>query len=365
MTAPDIRNRVFASHNTVVQTSAQKESKADIQFGIYVEKVWLPKIRANVEESTYAEYQHEVDVIAKYFCKTGVTLGALVAEDIEDFYEHLANERGLNGCTLQKYHSRITSACKYAARKLKWISFSPASDVDQPKKQDFIASYYNQHETKKLLDFVQGHKLELAVMLGIYGLRRSEVVGLKWEFVDFQNNTISIFNTVTQYTLDGVRHIKSKSRAKTKKSRRTLPIIPALRNKLLQMKQEQEECRRLCGRSYTTDYLAYVYVDEMGDRIKPDYITGTFRRFLEQKGLRLVRYHELRHSCASLLLANGVPLKQIQEWLGHSDFAITANTYAHLEFSSKLKSAEAMAWIDETTLALATEANGADSVENG
>ncbi len=63
-----------------------------------------------------------------------------------------------------------------------------------------------------------------------------------------------------------------------------------------------------------------------------------------------MRFHDLRHSCASLLLASGVPLKQIQEWLGHSDFAITANTYAHLEFNSKLSSAKAMTWLDKTSM---------------
>ncbi|MGL4668103.1 MAG: tyrosine-type recombinase/integrase, partial [Saezia sp.] len=73
--------------------------------------------------------------------------------------------------------------------------------------------------------------------------------------------------------------------------------------------------------------------------------------FMVKNGFRRIRYHDLRHSCASLLLANGVPLKQIQEWLGHSDFAITANTYAHLEFNSKLASAQAMTWIDKTSLA--------------
>jgi site-specific recombinase XerD len=64
-----------------------------------------------------------------------------------------------------------------------------------------------------------------------------------------------------------------------------------------------------------------------------------------------MRFHDLRHSCASLLLANGVPLKQIQDWLGHSDFAITANTYAHLDYNSKLASAGAMSWIENTSLA--------------
>ena len=76
--------------------------------------------------------------------------------------------------------------------------------------------------------------------------------------------------------------------------------------------------------------------------IKPHYVTESFPKLLKAKGMRQIRYHDLRHSCASLLLANGVPMKQIQEWLGHSDFSTTANIYAHLDYSSKLTSADAM-----------------------
>ena len=185
-------------------------------------------------------------------------------------------------------------------------------------------------------------KLELAVILGFYGLRRSEIVGLKWDAVDFSQNTITIQYTVTSCNLNGKHQIIEKKRTKNKSSRRTLPMIPALRDKLLRMKTEQEEWRRVCGRSYIKDYLEFVYVDELGDRVKPNYITHTFDKALKKHGLRKVRFHDLRHSCASLLLANGVSMKQIQEWLGHSDFGTTANIYAHLSFDSKLSSADAL-----------------------
>ena len=93
---------------------------------------------------------------------------------------------------------------------------------------------------------------------------------------------------------------------------------------------------------YIKDYLGYVCVHEIGDLIKPHYVTESFPKLLKAKGMRQIRYHDLRHSCASLLLANGVPLKQIQEWLGHSDFSTTANIYAHLDYRSKISSAQAM-----------------------
>ena len=80
----------------------------------------------------------------------------------------------------------------------------------------------------------------------------------------------------------------------------------------------------------------------MGERIRPAYLSNCFSRTLAQNGLRHIRFHDLRHSSATLLLAHGIPLKQIQEWLGHSDFSTTANIYAHLDAQSKSSTADAM-----------------------
>jgi integrase len=123
------------------------------------------------------------------------------------------------------------------------------------------------------------------------------------------------------------------------------------RAKLLAVWDEQQRYRKLCGNSYDKVEGQYICVNQLGKRIYPGYITEAFPKFMEENGFRRLRFHDLRHSCASLLLANGVPLKQIQEWLGHSTFAITADTYAHLEFSSKLQSAQAMSRIYKTSLA--------------
>ena len=89
--------------------------------------------------------------------------------------------------------------------------------------------------------------------------------------------------------------------------------------------------------------MRYVFVDAMGNLIQPDSVTTGFPQLLKENGLRRIRFHDLRHSCASLLLKEGVPMKQIQEWLGHSDISTTANIYAHLDSQSKNLSARTMA----------------------
>ena len=240
------------------------------------------------------------------------------------------------------YHAIIHRALKYAV-KMDMIPANPADRIERPKKDRFVGSFYDSHEVNELFFHLEGHPLELPIKLGaFYGLRRSEILGLKWSDIDFTANTITIRHTVTSCNVDG-KHIEvAADTTKTKSSMRTLPLVPDFRDLLLRKKEEQAHYRKLCGRSYCTDYLDYVCVNELGERLKPNTLSSGFKRILETNGMRVIRLHDLRHSCASLLLANGVPMKQIQEWLGHSDFSTTANIYAHLDYHSKLSSAEAM-----------------------
>ncbi|MCI6824012.1 MAG: site-specific integrase [Ruminococcus bromii] len=130
--------------------------------------------------------------------------------------------------------------------------------------------------------------------------------------------------------------------AKTKSSMRTLPLVGSFAEYFKEVKAAQEVNKKVCGNCYNYEYDGYVFVDELGDLMRPEYLTSYFPQYIQKHGCKRMRFHDLRHSCASLLLANGVPLKQIQEWLGHSDFSTTANIYAHLDYTSKLSSAKAM-----------------------
>lgn len=129
---------------------------------------------------------------------------------------------------------------------------------------------------------------------------------------------------------------------KTKSSLRTLPLVGSFRDYFQKVKEAQELNKKVCGNCYNYEYDGYVFVNELGERMRPNYLTEYFPKYIAKHGMPKMRFHDLRHSCASLLLANGVPLKQIQEWLGHSDFSTTANIYAHLDYRSKISSAQAM-----------------------
>lgn len=317
-----------------------KVMNGDILFADYMEK-WLDIIKSSVAVPTFASYSTTVKkIVAPYFREKEVTLKNLTAKDIQEFY--LRELERVSASSVIHYHANIHKALKYAV-KIDLIDVNPADKVERPKKDRYVGSFYDADEVNALFEAAKGSKLELPILFGaFYGLRRSEAIGLKWDAIDFDQNTITIRHTVTSCDLDGKRILVASDTTKTKSSMRTLPLVPFMRERLLALKDEQEENRRLCGRSYIKNYLEYVCVNEIGDLIKPHYVTESFPKLLKANGLRHIRYHDLRHSCASLLLANGVPMKQIQEWLGHSDFSTTANIYAHLEYSSKLTSADAM-----------------------
>jgi integrase len=274
----------------------------------------------------------------------------LTATDINDFYDE--RYKIVKAATVEKQHANIHSALKFAVKK-NFIQHSVMDNVDRPDSVKFSAKFLRQSEAIALFEAIRGHRLETAVILGaFYGLRRSEVVGLRWSAIDFEANTISIEHTVTIAQVEGKTVVVAEDTTKSKSSLRTLPLVPQFRAKLLELKEEQEQFRKLCGNAYDKAEGKYICVNQLGKRIKPDYITNEFPKFMEEHGFRRLRFHDLRHSCASLLLANGVSLKQIQEWLGHSTFAITADTYAHLEFQSKQQAAQAMSWIEKTQLGL-------------
>lgn len=117
---------------------------------------------------------------------------------------------------------------------------------------------------------------------------------------------------------------------------RRLPLVPIIEKELLQRREEQMQNQKLYRKSYDTNYLDFVFVNDMGTLFKPnDYITRHFKELLQRNNLKVIRVHDLRHSVATLLLQQGFSLKQIQEWLGHSDIATTANVYAHVPYVEK------------------------------
>ena len=313
---------------------------SDMLFADYLLE-WLEIAKGRLAVATYSSYAAMINKpIGPYFRQRNLTLRELEARHLQMFYSEMLRKVKPN--TVIHYHAIIHSALKYAV-KTDMLVQNVADKVDRPKKNSFQPVFLSAEEMQKMFEALRGTKLELPVLVAaFYGFRRGEVLGLKWDAIDFERGTISVIRTVTTITVDGKQTEIEQQSAKTKSSLRTLPLIGSFREYFLQVKEAQELNKQVCGNCYNYEYDGFVFVDELGERMRVEYLTNAFPKFLESHGLRRMRFHDLRHSCASLLLANGVPLKHIQEWLGHSDFTTTANIYAHLDYKSKITSAQAM-----------------------
>ena len=305
-------------------------------------KLWIEKVKNNLEPTTYTSHLQMINSrIKNYFTLNPIKLLELTHLHIQNFYDIMLAD-GLKPTTVIRYHAIIRKSLDYAFKN-DLIVNNPADKVKRPKKNIFVGSFYSKNELSTLFEKSKNDPLHLIILLtAFYGLRRSEVLGLKWSAIDFVNKTITIKHTIVEVKINGKNKILGKDRTKTKSSHRTLPLTDEIIIALGNAKKQQKYYKRKFKKSYNTKYEEYVCLKPDGSLIKPDYVTRHFPLLLKHIGLRHIRFHDLRHSCASLLLSKNIPMKAIQEWLGHSDFSTTANIYAHLDINSKLLSAEAI-----------------------
>ena len=284
----------------------------DMPFSQFLNE-WLAMMKSSLMITTYGGYQYLiVDRINPYFDSKGMTIRKLKTKDIQAYYNTMLS-KGRKWNTIAKHHAIIRKALDYAV-KLEYIDSNPAVRIEAPKRKKFVTDYYNQEELNELFECVKGDLIEVPVILAAYyGLRRSEVLGLKWSAIDFNENTLCIRHTVCQGTIDGEYKLVQKDLTKNKTSMRTLPLIPEIKDLLLETKEQQERNRKKCRKAYCQDYLEYICVDDMGKLLKPNFVTEHLQLVLKKHGLKHIRFHDLRHSCASLLLANGVSLKEIDD----------------------------------------------------
>ena len=266
---------------------------SDMLFADYLLE-WLEIAKGRLAHATYGAYQGLLkSTIVPYFRKKKLTLRELEARHLQMFYSEML--RRVTPNTVIHYHAVIHSALKYAV-KTDMLVQNVADKVDRPKKNSFQPVFLSAEEMQKMFEALRGTKLELPVLVAaFYGLRRGEVVGLKWDAIDFEQGTISVKRTVTSTIIDGKYQEFEQQSAKTKSSLRTLPLIGSFREYFMQVKEAQELNKQVCGNCYNYEYDGFVFVDELGERMRVEYLTNAFPKFLESHGLRRMRFHDLRH----------------------------------------------------------------------
>lgn len=286
-------------------------------------------------KNSFSEYLLCVKIMGDYF-GNNLKLKDVTVKHIEDFFDYLRDVRGNKNITV-KHHAIILSPALRQAYRDDLIAKNPCEFLAKIKKEKSPRSYYNADEIEKLFEIIKDDQIEFIVKLAVYyGFRRSEILGLKWQAINFNDKTITIEHKV----LECKGGLYASNTLKTLSSNRTLPLLPVVEDMLLKHKANIEHNKLIYGKCYNPKYLDYICVNELGDLFLPNYVTNHFRKLLIKNKMRHIRFHDLRHSCASLLVANGVPMKNIQEWLGHSNFNTTADVYSHVDFSAKIESAK-------------------------
>ena len=329
--AEELKAKILAEYDNV-KTAPQK----DVLFSDFLYQ-WLETASSAIEPNTYATYKETIQrYIEPYFSRRKIKLQSLEPQHIQDFY-NAQLKKGLSASSILRQHANIRKALQHAV-KMNILPYNPAERVTLPKKKQYHASFYTVEQVNALLPLFKGEQIYTAVLLtAFYGFRRSEVLGLKWSHIDFEADTLTVQDTVVR--CGKVSRI-DKPRTKNKASHRTLPLITPLKEYLHQLKRSQDENSELLGAGYICN--DYICKCSDGSPFSPNYISCRFAKLIKRAELPHLRFHDLRHSAASMLLAMGYSLKEIQEWLGHGTLSTTANIYTHLQFQAKQNMASSM-----------------------
>lgn len=280
---------------------------------------WLAG-KIDLERSTREAYVIYITKhINPYFDNLGKEIEELRPLDIKGYVTYKrthgrkdGKEGGLSAVSVRKHLNIIKQALNEAVL-LEIIPTNPAAPIRLAKSKSISpnAKFIGIEQVRAMLTALEGHPLhDLVLITAYYGLRRSEVLGLKWSAVDFESNALHIRHTVVKNLT-----IEAKDRTKTESSRRAFELFPDVKEMLLKRKAAQG------GKS------PYIFTDAEGKLFRPDYVTRGFQRALRRKGLEVIRFHDLRHACATILFDRGMSIADVQQWLGHSDIETTMNIY--------------------------------------
>ena len=312
----------------------------DILFTDYMD-LWLSGKKKELEASTYEGYTYRILHIKEYFESKKLKVNEVSPRIISQYFQYelefgktsqKTGEKGPLSIRTVRSRRSILVAVFNQAMIDGLISQNPVTPVAVKGKKncDFAEEelFLTETEVTSLLKFLSKEypRLLPIAFFGAYlGIRRSELLGLKWSAVDFQKKTISIENTVVK-----VKSVIEKLSTKTRSSRRCLPLFDNACKCLLQVKNEQEKYRAFFGNTYknTGDYI---FTREDGSCYDPDLLSKQFTKAMGKYGRPEISLHKLRHSCASMAINRGWSVKQLQYWLGHSDVQTTMNIYAHYD----------------------------------
>lgn len=284
---------------------------------------WLEEVhKPTIKVSTYAKYR---TIINKHIIPSlgHVQLQKLTPQQVQKLYSEKLKD-GLTGKTVFSIHALLHKALDNAVR---WnlVVRNVCDAVTPPRVERHEIQPLTPEQSKQLLKAVEGRSIEAIIKLALTtGMRRGELLALRWSDIDFKDKSLNVRHTVDYIGRFGY----VESEPKTNASRRKIVIPDFVIEVLRQHRTRQKENKLKAGDAWQENNL--VFCNAVGSYISPDYLLELFHKVLEDAGLPDIRFHDLRHSAATLLLSMGVHPKVVQEILGHSRINMTMDTYSHV-----------------------------------
>jgi len=289
---------------------------------------WRVTVKANLDVLTAKSYEM---VIRKHIIPSigRIPLKKLQPAQVQSYYTEMRKsgrtdgKGGLSNRTVLYHHRILHEALKHAMR-LELVHRNVTDAVIPPKMEEYEAVTLTLEETAKLLEAAKQTRLYIPILLAIStGMRRGEVLGLRWKDVDLNRRTVRVVQILIT---DGQKLLFTPP--KTKKSKRTIDITDVLTQALKKHKTEQAKEKLALGAAYRDNGLVIAEPD--GTPVNPDTFSARYRKLLKDNDLPAVRFHDLRHTNATLLLENGANAKAVSAQLGHSNIGVTMDIYGHV-----------------------------------
>lgn len=258
-----------------------------------------------------------------------IQLQKLTAQQVQAFYTRKADE-GLAPATIIYYHSVLHNALDTA---VKWglVVRNVCDLVAPPRKDRFEIQPLTMEQMQHLLATLRGHKWEALFTLAMAtGMRRGELLGLKWQDINFEAGRLQVRRVLSRVPthMPAREHVYVEAEPKTQKSRRSVMIAPFALEALKRHRVSQLEAKVKAGECWQEH--DYVFCTLQGRHLGPNHVVVEFKKLLTRAGLPNIRFHDLRHSAATLLLSLGIHPKVVQELLGHTQISITMDVYSHV-----------------------------------
>ena len=323
------RKRNLAARMAAQEMDKFNEAQVRCPLHPYVDE-WLPKQKGRLEETTYVSYESMMKYILPYL-EDVEYLDEITPVFVQEYYDKLFNRK--NQRTGKFISNRtIEFAAKTFKKMMKdavildYIRKNPCDGIPIPKRPKSFAEkpYISESDVATFLELIRGHRLEaMFILILFYGLRREEVCALKWDAV--RDGKLHIERAVVQ-----ANGRIEKDRTKTGESHRKYPISPQINMLLSNIRLQQEQNKATLKKKYKDN--GYIFTWENGEPIKPDYLTRSFKKIVKSSELLddNLTLHTLRVSCVSIMVHKGVDVKDVQQWVGHSDVSMTLQVYTRV-----------------------------------